>query len=110
MKIIDFLAFMVLLFMLPTGIFLKFTFPLGRGRYEVWCLSRHAWGNILYYISVLFLMFIFAHLVAHKEFIIKVIIGKTTTDKYYRLITVVMGRTALVFIAFLPVLYPVTEI
>lgn len=51
-KILDFLSFVALMFMLSTGVFLKFTLPPRSGGDEVWGLSRHDWGDVHYCFSV----------------------------------------------------------
>lgn len=95
--------------MLSTGILLKFTLPPRSGGNEVWGLTRHDWGNIHYYFSVVFLLFMSAHLVVHAKFIKSVIIGKAQTEKYYRIAIGILGVIALIALAFAPVASPVTD-
>ncbi|MDX2349987.1 MAG: DUF4405 domain-containing protein [Porticoccus sp.] len=108
-KILDLLSFAALTLMLSTGIFLRFTLPPRSGGDEVWGLTRHDWGNIHYYLSVVFLLFMSAHLVAHAKFIKSVIIGKATKEKYYRIAIGILGVIALIALAFTPVVSPVTD-
>lgn len=109
-KILDLLSFAALTLMLSTGIVLRFTLPPRSGGDEVWGLTRHDWGNIHYYLSVVFLLFMAAHLVAHAKFIKSVIIGKAQKEKYYRIAIGVLGVIALIALAFAPVASPVTDV
>ena len=84
-KILDLLSFVALTLMLSTGVILKFTLPPRSGGNEVWGLTRHDWGNIHFYLSVVFLLFMSAHLVAHAKFIKSVIMGKSQIENYYRI-------------------------
>ena len=109
-KLLDFFSFVALMLMLSTGVFLKVTLPPRSGGDEVWGLSRHEWGDIHFSLSVIFLLFMSAHLVAHAKFIKSVIIGKAPTEKYYRIVAGIIGVIALIALAFSPVISPVTDV
>ena len=109
-KVLDFFSFVALMLMLSTGVFLKVTLPPRSGGDEVWGLSRHEWGDIHFSLSVIFLLFMSAHLVAHAKFIKSVIIGKAPTEKYYRIVAGIIGVIALIALAFSPVISPVTDV
>lgn len=109
-KVLDLFSFVALILMLSTGVFLKITLPPRSGGDEVWGLSRHEWGDIHFYLSVIFLLFMSAHLVVHAKFIKSVIIGKAPTEKYYRIVAGIIGVIALIALAFSPVISPVTDV
>ena len=109
-KILDLLSFAALTLMLSTGVFLKFTLPPRSGGDEVWGLTRHDWGNIHYYLSVVFLLFMSAHLVTHAKYIKSAILGKAQTEKYYRIAVGILGVIVLIALAFAPVASPVIDI
>ena len=109
-KVLDLFSFVALMLMLSTGVFLKTTLPPRSGGDEVWGLSRHEWGDIHFYLSVIFLLFMSAHLVVHAKFIKSVIIGKAPTEKYYRIVAGIIGVIALIALAFSPVISPVTDV
>ncbi len=108
-KTLDFISFITLMLMLSTGVFLRYTLPPRSGGDEVWGLSRHDWGNIHYYLSIVFLVLMSAHLLAHVKFIKSVIIGEAQADKFYRIVAGVIGLIALIALSFAPVVSPVTE-
>ena len=109
-KVLDFLSFVALILMLSTGIFLKFTLPPRSGGSEVWGLTRHDWGNIHFYLSIVFLLFMSAHLVTHAKFIKSVVMGSAPAEKYYRIAIGIFGVLALMVLAFAPVVSPVTDV
>ena len=80
-KVLDFLSFVSLTLMLSTGVFLKITLPPRSGGDEVWALTRHEWGDIHYTLSIIFLLFMSAHLVAHVKFIKKCNNWKSSSRK-----------------------------
>ena len=108
-KFLDFLSFVALTLMLSTGVFLKITLPPRSGGDEVWGISRHEWGNIHFYLAVIFLLFMSAHLLAHAKFIKSVITGKAPAEKNYRIAAGIIGLLGLFALAFSPVISPVTD-
>ncbi len=108
-KLVDLLSFVSLTLMLSTGIFLRFILPPRSGGDTVWGLSRHQWGDLHYYLSVLFLFFMSAHLIMHVKFIKTVILGKAPAEKNYRIAVGVVGLVALITLALAPLVSPVTE-
>ena len=108
-KVLDLFSFVALMSMLSTGVFLKITLPPRSGGDQVWGLSRHEWGDIHFYLSVIFLLLMSAHLLVHAKFIKSVIIGKAPTEKYYRIVAGIIGVIALIALTFSPVISPVTD-
>ena len=109
-KIIDLLSFVSLTLMVSTGILIQFTLPPRSGGDEVWGLTRHDWGEIHFYFSVVFLLLMVTHLIAHINYIKTVITGKASTEKVYRVAIGVIGVIALILLAFAPVTSPVTDV
>ncbi len=85
-KLTDLISFIGLLALISTGALLKFSLPPGSGWASVWGLTRHEWGDIHFYISILFLVLMSVHLFFHLKFIKNAIIGKTQREQNYRLI------------------------
>ena len=81
--IVDFISFFSLLALSCTGFIIKYILPPGtsglgreisggRGREEIkrlWSMTRHEWGDIHFYISVLFIALMLVHLVLHWTWI-----------------------------------------
>ncbi len=108
-KLVDFLSFMTLTLMLSTGVFLRFTLPPRSGSDTLFGLSRHEWGDVHYYFSLVFLFFMSVHLIMHVKFIKAVLLGKASAEKNYRIALGVVGLVALITLAFAPLVSPVTE-
>lgn len=108
-KIIDLLSFISLLLIISTGAFLKYTLPPRSGGSSVWGLTRHEWGDIHFYISILFLLLLSIHLLLHLAFIKKAIKGKTSSEQNYRLVIGVISIIILVLLSLAPLFSPVDE-
>ncbi|MDA0990190.1 MAG: DUF4405 domain-containing protein [Verrucomicrobia bacterium] len=90
-SLIDVLAFISFLFLIATGLLIKYVLPAGSGGIEahgtgwraaaqpvslVWGLTRHEWGTIHFWISVTFLVAIAIHLFIHWRWIVVRFKGK----------------------------------
>ena len=90
-SLIDVLAFISFLFLIATGLLIKFVLPPGSGGIEahgtgwkaatrpgslVWGVTRHEWGTIHFWISVVFLVVIAIHLFIHWRWIVVSFKGK----------------------------------
>ena len=81
--IIDLAAFIDLLAMVFTGIIMKYILPPGtggRGRQfsggagreqikDLWSMTRHEWGSIHFYLALLFIVLITAHILLHWNWV-----------------------------------------
>lgn len=83
--IVDVLSFVSFLFLVATGALLRYVLPPGSGGVAgggpgwraasrpvdlVWGLTRHEWGGIHFWISVIFLVAIALHLLIHWKWIV----------------------------------------
>lgn len=81
---VDFVAFLDLVFLTVTGVIIKYALPPGtggRGRgfrggqgvgertREIWSMSRHEWGDVHFYLSVLFIILILVHIILHWNWV-----------------------------------------
>lgn len=82
--IVDSTSLLVLLALAFTGVVMKFVLPPGtggRGRLlhggsepgvrvrEVWSMTRHEWGDIHFYLSVIFIVLMVVHILMHWKWI-----------------------------------------
>lgn len=87
--LIDLTAASLFLAMILTGYILRFPLPPGTNKTAaLWSLTRHEWGTIHAWISVILLSAIFVHVVMHWQWIVGVI-GKRlhlTSKAHHRLL------------------------
>ncbi|MEZ4598631.1 MAG: DUF4405 domain-containing protein [Syntrophotaleaceae bacterium] len=80
--IVDGIAFVSFLFLIATGLVIRYVLPPGSGGIEgygtgwraaarpvsvLWGLTRHEWGHLHYLVSVIFLVVIAIHLFVHRR-------------------------------------------
>ncbi len=77
--IIDLASFINLLTLICTGIIMKYILPPGSGGCgwgfrggrgpgqirELWSMTRHEWGNIHFYLAILFIILMTVHIILH---------------------------------------------
>jgi len=77
--IVDLISFVNLLILAFTGFIIKYILPPGSGGHgrgyrggrgpgeikELWSMSRHEWGDIHFYLAVLFVVLIMVHIILH---------------------------------------------
>lgn len=74
--LIDTLSFAFFLFLVTTGILMRYVLPPGTGRFvTIWGMSRHDWGTIHFWIAILFLMLMVLHIYLHWKWIVCMTIG-----------------------------------
>ena len=98
-KLIDFLSFISLVAMLITGVLMEYSLPPRSGSAEIWGLSRHDWGDVHFYSSLIFLTLMAAHLLTHVKYIKAAILGKARREYKYRIAVGVAGLISLVLIS-----------
>ncbi len=100
---IDILAFISFVFVVSTGVLMRYVLPHGSGRYiEIFGMSRHEWGEIHFYITFIFLTVLATHLILHWKFIQKVFQGRAKESSSSRLILGLIGLIAILALAAAP--------
>jgi len=103
----DVLAFICFVFVISTGILIRYTLPTKSGRYsEIFGLSRHEWGDVHFYITSIFLIILATHLLLHWRFIRKLFQGKVKEAGNSRLVLGIIGLLAILALAAAPFVVP----
>ena len=76
-KWIDVIAFIGFVFVVSTGVLMRYVLPPGSGRsIEIFGMNRHEWGDIHFYITLIFLIILSIHLLLHWKFIRNILFGR----------------------------------
>ncbi|MHC4601808.1 MAG: DUF4405 domain-containing protein [Planctomycetota bacterium] len=80
--VVELVSFIALLGLAVTGLIMKYILPpgtSGRGRLlhgggrehikELWSMTRHEWGDIHFYLAILFVSFMVVHIILHWSWI-----------------------------------------
>ena len=105
---VDAVAFAMFVFLVATGVLMEFLLPAGSGySTSLWGLERHGWGDIHFWIAVVFLTALAVHLYLHWKWIVSVLRGHPREGSGVRVGLGVLGLVALLAIAVAPLLSPV---
>ncbi len=103
--LIDVLSYTFFLFLITTGILMRYVLPPGTGRFvTVWGISRHDWGTIHFWISIVFLTLMVLHVYLHWNWIVKMVIGKAGRGPGIKTGIAMLG---IALIAMAPILSPI---
>lgn len=106
--IIDIIAFVGFVMLTTTGVLMRYILPPGSGRYStIWRLDRHQWGDIHFWISIVFFSILTLHLVLHWRWIMCVVTGKPREGSGFRLGLGIVGFITVIALALSPLLTPV---
>jgi len=107
-SLIDVIAFLGFVALTSTGVVLHYLLPPGSGRWtSLWGLSRHQWGAIHFWVSVVFFAVLALHLFLHWRFIAGLLRGRVRQGGGLRFALGVVGLVAVVLLALAPLLTPV---
>ncbi len=107
--LIDSLSFAAFVFLVTTGVLMRYILPPGSGRdLTIWGLDRHEWGGIHFWISVVFFALMALHLFLHWNWIVNMVKGKPGREGSGKRAAIgVFGLVALLAIALAPLFSPV---
>lgn len=109
---IDSAAFTAFLLLITTGVLMRYLLPPGSGRIStIWGWNRHDWGDIHFWIAIIFLSISALHLVLHWEWVVCKIKGRKCEDSQarFRILLAVVAILTLIALALSPLLSPVEQ-
>lgn len=108
--LVDALALAGLVFLMATGLFLRYILPPGSGKsLSVWGLTRHEWGDVHFYIAVFIIAILSLHLILHWRWIVCAIQNKPREGSGVRAAWGVAGLFILLLISAAPFLSPIEK-
>lgn len=106
-KLIDIIAFVTFIFVVSTGVLMRYVLPPKSGQTtEIFGMSRHEWGDVHFYITSLFLAILSIHLILHWRFIQKLFRGRVKEINVSRVLLGLVGLFAVLAIAIAPFIAP----
>ncbi|OIO70720.1 MAG: hypothetical protein COW19_10865 [Zetaproteobacteria bacterium CG12_big_fil_rev_8_21_14_0_65_55_1124] len=107
---IDMIAFIGFVVMTITGVLMRYVLPPGSGHYStIWGLDRHEWGDIHFWISLVFFSLLALHLVLHWRWLVSVVTGKPREGSGFRAGLGIVGLVAVIALALSLFLTPVEK-
>nr|VFJ87843.1 MAG: protein of unknown function (DUF4405) [Candidatus Kentron sp. H]VFJ89555.1 MAG: protein of unknown function (DUF4405) [Candidatus Kentron sp. H]VFJ96250.1 MAG: protein of unknown function (DUF4405) [Candidatus Kentron sp. H] len=103
--IIDAIAFGGFVFLVVTGILIRYALPHGRGRSGViWGMDRHQWGDLHFWIALALLAIVAFHLFLHWRWVVTMVVGKVRQGWDWRALSGVVGLVGFLGLAFAPLM------
>ena len=104
----DAIAFAGFVFLTSTGVLMRYTLPPGSKRFmTIWGLDRHEWGDIHFWISIVFLGLLAMHLLLHWRWIVNIITGRPREGSGLRAGLGIVGVVGLLALGIAPLLSPI---
>jgi|APSaa5957512535_1039671.scaffolds.fasta_scaffold33064_1 hypothetical protein len=105
--LVDALSFIGFIMLTSTGILLHFLLPPGSGmQSSIWDLNRHQWGDIHFYIAVIFFFVLATHLLLHRHIIMNMVKGQDRKEARFRLGLGLTGLIVILMLASAPLISP----
>ena len=106
-KLIDVAAFIGFIFVVSTGVLLRYILPTRSGKaIEIFGMNRHEWGDIHFQITVAFLIILSIHLFLHWKFFVRMFQDGFKSAGAYRLVLSIVALVAVLALAIAPFVVP----
>ncbi len=106
-KFVDVTAFIGFIFVVSTGVLLRYVLPTQSGRaVELLGMNRHDWGDIHFYITLIFLIILSIHLLLHWKFFLHLFQNGFKSTNTFRLMLGIVALIAVVALAIAPFIAP----
>jgi hypothetical protein len=109
--LVDGAAFVGFVFLVSTGVLMRYVLPPGSGRRTVvWGMDRHDWGALHFWIAAAFLGVLVIHLVLHGRWIVAMLRGRPRQGSGARAALGGIGLLAVLALALAPLVSPVERV
>ena len=106
-KLIDIAAFISFIFVISTGVLLRYVLPTRSGHaVELMGMTRHEWGDLHFLITVVFLLILTIHLFVHWKFFFSLFQCKVNSTSAYRVVLGIVALLAILALAIAPFVAP----
>ncbi len=107
--LIDAFSFIAFLFLVTTGVLMRYILPPGSGHYlTILGLDRHEWAGVHFWVAIVFFGLIALHLFLHWRWIAAVVTGKNRKGSGVRAGPGIAGLAAVLVMALAP-LFPAVQ-
>jgi hypothetical protein len=90
--LVDTVAFAAFVLIAATGVLIRYVLPAGHGHFStLWGLNRHEWGDIHFWIAVVFVSALALHFVLHWRWIVAAIKGRSRNGSGVRVALAMVG-------------------
>ena len=101
--VIDAVGFAGFVFLTTTGVLVRYVLPPGSGRRAaLWGMNRHEWGDLHFWIAIVFFCVLGLHLFLHWRWIVHMVRGKPREGSGLRFALGLVGILAVLAIALTP--------
>ncbi len=106
--VVDVVAFLGFVVLTTTGVLMRYILPPGSGHAStILGLDRHEWGDLHFWVSVVFLSVLALHLILHWRWILNAVTGRSHEKLGFRAGLGIVGLLAVVALAISLLLIPV---